>query len=306
MTRSVHIVNSTLRRRFVVVTVFALVTIIIAVLVTIDTLRAARSEHQLATALTTSPRVAFEPEVTLGGFPYVKYADRDEFPGLVITARGVTAPGPPDLKGVPLTCTTTVCRAELGVRAVAVHASAADRWHGGAPITLRGVHAYAKLDSVNLGRMLDITDLTVNTPAPKDRAGGGGPGDGLLELSKGVLLTGTVSLPPQRPSPRTNGRFGPSAQKFDGQRVKVTVTVDLSVVDGELVILATGFYTGPQEHADGHVPAEFATAVLARFSGRVPYPTLPWAVVPTKANSAGSDILISGEAPTLTVRPDQF
>ena len=232
MTRSVHIVNSTLRRRFVVVTVFALVTVIIAVLVTIDTLRAARSEHQLATALTTSPRVSFEPEVTLGGFPYVKYADRDEFPGLVITARGVTAPGPPDLKGVPLTCTTTVCRAELGVRADAVHAPAADRWHGGAPITLRGVHAYAKLDSVNLGRMLDITDLTVNTPAPKDRAGGGGPGDGLLELSKGVLLTGTVSLPPQRPSPRTNGRFGPSAQRFDGQRVKVTVTVDLSVVDG--------------------------------------------------------------------------
>ena len=132
------------------------------------------------------------------------------------------------------------------------------------------------------------------------------PGFGLLELSKGVLLTGTVSLPPQRPSPRTDGRFGPSAQKFDGQRVKVTVTVDLSVVDGELVIVATGFYTGPQEHADGHVPAEFTTAVLARFSGRVPYPTLPWAVVATKANSAGSDILISGEARTLTVRPDQF
>ena len=76
-------------------TVFALVTVIIAVLVTIDTLRAARSEHELATALTTSPRVTFEPEVTLGGFPFAKYADRDEFPGLVITARGVTAPDLP-------------------------------------------------------------------------------------------------------------------------------------------------------------------------------------------------------------------
>lgn len=306
MTRSVHIVTATLRRRFVVVTVFALVTVVIGVLVTVDTLRAARSEHQLATALMTSPRVTFEPEVTLGGFPFATHAHRGEFPGLVITARGVTAPGPPDLKDVPLTCTTTVCRAELGVRADSVRAAAADRWHGGAPIALRGVHAYAKLDSVNLGRMLDITDLAVNTPAPRDRAGGGGPGDGLLELSKGVLLTGTVSLPPQRPSPRSDNRFPPSAQKFDGQRTTVTVTVDLSVVDGELLIVATGFYTGPQEHADGHVPAEFAKAVLARFSGRVPYPQLPWGVVPTKANSAGSDIVISGEAPALTVRPDRF
>ncbi|NNG96425.1 LmeA family phospholipid-binding protein [Gordonia araii] len=273
---------------------------------TVDTLRAARSERELATALRSAPRVVFEPEVTLGGFPYSTHARRGDFPGLTITARGIAVGGPADLRGVPQTCATTTCWAELGVQAGGIRADAAHRWHGWAPVNLRDVQAYAKLDSVNLGRMLDITDLAVNTPAPTDRAGGGGPGDGLLERSSGVLLTGTVSLPPHRPSPRTDSRYPPSAQKFDGERVRVSVTVDLSVVDGDLVITATDFYTGPEEHARADVAPQHRRAVLQRFSSRVPFPRLPWGVVPTTANSAGSDVLISGKAARLTVAPDQF
>lgn len=306
MTPTVHIADSPRRRHFAVAAVLLLVTAVIAMLVTVDTLRAAQSERGLATALLASPRVTFEPEVTLGGFPYLTHARRGHFPGLTVTARGIALPGPALLRGVPHTCATTRCYAELGVRATSISVDAADRWHGNNPISLRDVQAYAKLDSVNLGRMLDITDLAVNTPAPTGKAGGGGPGDGLLERTSGVLLTGTVSLPPQLPSPRTAGQYPPSAQKYAGQRAKVSVTVDLSVVDGALVITATNFYTGPEEHASGPVPAEFGRAVLERFSGRVQFPRLPWGVVPTTANSAGSDVLISGRAPALTVAPDQF
>ncbi|MFT3899124.1 MAG: DUF2993 domain-containing protein [Gordonia sp. (in: high G+C Gram-positive bacteria)] len=277
---------------------------------TVDTVRAGRSEHRLATALETSPRVASEPEVTLGGFPYFRHAQDGRFPGLTITARGIRAAGPPDLRGVPTTCDTTPCWAELGVRADEVRGLA--DWRSRAPLTMRRVTASAKLDSVNLGRMLDITDLSVNTPAPADRAGGGGPGDGLLERSSGVLLTGTVTVPPMRPNPRTDGLYPPSAKdrfivKPDtGQPVRVSVVVDLSVVDGQLNIAATDFYRGPEEHARGEVPPEIRQAVLQRFSGRVPYPRLPWGVVPTIANSAGSDVLISGKAAVLTATPDQF
>jgi len=283
-----------------------LVIAVFAALVTVDTLRGARSEQGLARALLASPRIAYEPEVTLAGFPFSRYAARGDFPGLVITARGVAIDAPPALHGVPQTCATTRCHTELGVRASSVRTDSDRGWHGNTPISLTGVEAYAKLDSVNLGRMLDITDLTINTPAPPDRAGGGGPGDGLLERTSGVLLTGTVSLPPRYPSPRTDGRFPPSAHGFVGTRAKVSVTVDVSVVDGELVIVATGFYPGPEEHADDDVPADLQRAVLDRFSARVPYPRLPWGVRPTKANSAGSDILVSGKVGSMTVAPDRF
>ncbi len=304
MTPVVHIADSPGRRRVFAAALFALVIAVVGALVTIDTVRAGRSEHQLATALRSAPRVEFEPEVTLGGFPYTTHARRGEFPGLVITARGIAIGAPPDLLGVPQTCATTVCRAELGVHADTVRAR--DRWRPDSVIGLTGVQAYAKLDSVNLGRMLDITDLAVNTPAPVGKPGGGGPGDGLLERTSGVLLTGSVSLPPTRPSPRTDGKFGPSTQKFGGKRVRVSVTVDLSVVDGDLAIVATGFYTGPEEHARGDVPAEYRSAVLARFSWRVPFPRLPWGVTPTVATSSGSDVLIRGNAEAITVMPDRF
>ncbi|MFT4200039.1 DUF2993 domain-containing protein [Gordonia sp. (in: high G+C Gram-positive bacteria)] len=306
MTPAVHIDDSPGRARRALLATIVLVTALIAGLVTVDTIRAGRSEHALSQALTAAPRVMFEPEVTLGGFPYWTHARDGRFPGLTVTARGVRADGPPDLRGVPQTCGTTACRAELGVRASSVEAGAANRWHGTSPITLRGVDAYAKLDSVNLGRMLDITDLSVNTPAPADRAGGGGPGDGLLERTSGVLLTGTVSLPPTRPSPRTDGTHPPSARDFAGDKARVSVVVDLSVVDGQLQITATDFYRGPEEHARGEVAAQYRQAVLQRFSGRVPYPRLPWGVVPTVANSAGSDVLISGKTAVLTATPDRF
>ncbi|QKT06330.1 DUF2993 domain-containing protein [Gordonia sp. X0973] len=306
MTLPVHIDDSPRPRLRAAVIAFALVIAVIGALVTIDTFRAGRSEHRLAEALMASPRVDFEPEVTLGGFPYWSHARRGEFPGLTITARGVAAAGPAELAGVPQTCASTPCRAELGVRADEVKGMDTGRWSATRPIMLTAVTASAKLDSVNLGRMLDITDLAVNTPAPANRAGGGGPGDGLLERTTGVLLTGTVSLPPSRPSPRTQVRYPPSSQRFTGQRVRVSVLVDLAVDGNDLVITATDFYGGPEEHADGRVPAQFRAAVLARFSGRVPYPRLPWGVSPTKANSAGSDILISGTAPYLTVAPDRF
>ena len=306
MTPAVHIADSPRRRRFAVAAVAVLVIALFGGLVTVDTVRAAPSERRLATALLASPRITYEPGVTLGGFPFSTSARRGDFPGLVITARGVAIAGPADLRDVPQTCATTRCYAEIGIRAASVRASTADRWHGGSPIEVTGVDAYAKLDSVNLGRLLDITDLAVNTPAPTNKAGGGGPGDGLLERTSGVLLTGPVSLPPRRPSPRTDGRYPPSAHGFAGTHAKVSVTVDLSVVEGDLVIVATGFYLGPEEHADGTVPAEFERAVLARFSARVPYPRLPWGIPPTTANSAGSDIVISGTAPAMTVAPDQF
>ncbi len=270
-------------RRNVVVIVLSIVALA-AVAALADTGLAARSEYRLSTALTASKRVTFDPEVTLGGFPFVRHANRGEFTSLTITARGVALP-----RSSSPSCGVTQCWAELGVSATDVDAGRGG-WALGSTSILRlgSAKAYTKLDSVNLGRMLDITDLAVNTPAPEDRAGGGGPGDGLLERTSGVMLTGTVP---------TSG----------ADTARVSVTVDLSVVGSSLAIKATGFYTGPEEHSKSTVPPELKAGVLARFTRVVPLPALPWAFTPTSANSAGSDVLVTGDAtPHVRVRIDDF
>lgn len=281
-------------RRSIVIGVVAVLVAAVGAFV-VDTVLAARSEARLSHSLQASPRLQFAPEVTLGGFPFVSHARRDEFSSLTITARGVPLP-----RAGSRLCTSAQCWAELGANATGV-SSSGDAWSiaPGDTLSLDAVTAYAKLDSVNLGRLLDITDLSVNTPAPEDRAGGGGPGDGLLERTSGVMLTGTVALPPDAAST-------PSASSYRGAKMRVSVSVDLAVRGNALVIIATDFYTGPEEHASGDVPAQYRTAVLKRFSGVVGYPALPWGISPTSATSAGSDVLIRGSATLRHVRVDKF
>ena len=276
-------------------TAIALVTAAVVAL-GVDVGLAIRGEYQLSRSLRSSPQVTFDPEVTLSGFPYIAHASSARFAGAVITARGVDVDGCPDAR----------CRAELG--ATLGEFSVPDGWSIGPddPIRAASIKAYARLDSVNLGRMLGIIDLTVNTPAPSDKAGGGGPQDGLLRRTTGVLLTGTVALPDGDAAQQVHSDLPPSASAYPGPKVKVSVNVDLSVVDGRLHLQATGFYTGPEEHVDSDVPAGQRAAVLAAFTRTLPVLPLPWQISPQRAYSEGSDVLIAGTSGPREVRPDRF
>lgn len=266
-----------------------LITLVIAALLT-DTVSAIRAEHSLARALLRSPTLEFEPEVTISGFPFLPQARNAEFSGAVITARGVAVPGCAQRGG---------CRAELGA---ALGEFTSDDWLIGPGDVLhtRSVTAYTRLDSVNLGRLLNIIDLTVNTPAPADKPGGGGPGDGLLERTTGVLLTGTVPLG------APVSEIPPSASAYPGPTVTVSVTVDLDVVDGRLHIIPTGFYDGPEDHVDADVPAAQRDEVLAHFSRTLPRLPSPWDISPTTARSQGSDIVLTAATDARDLRPEEF
>ncbi|GAB92842.1 LmeA family phospholipid-binding protein [Gordonia rhizosphera] len=267
----------------IVVTVVSLLT---------DTLLAMRTEHGLSRALLTSPRLVYDPEVTLGGFPFVTHARGGDFTGGVITARGV-----------PVTCPPPDhCHAELGATLGPFTVDDGFDIEPTDDVATSSLDVYTRLDSVNLGRMLGIIDLTVNTPAPTGKAGAGGPGDGLLRRTSGVLFTGTVALPPID----TATRFPPSASAYPGPTMKVSVTVDLSVVDGRLHITATDFYRGPKEHVDADVPADLRGYVLSHFTATLPPLPLPWDVPPTTAHSEGSDVLLAGSSGPTTVRPVDF
>lgn len=280
-------------RRTLVVTFVAVLVVGLGALVT-DTVAGMRTESAISRALLASPRIVYMPEVTVGGFPVLAHRS-GTFPSATITARGVPV-GCPPLAG---TGRDRDCRIELGATldnahiprpidpTIAIHADT--------------VAAYLRLDSVNLGRFLRIVDLTVNTPAPPDKAGGGGPGDGLLRRTSGVVLTGTVALPPV-----ADDSHPPSASAHRGPKVRVSVTVDLTVSDGALRISATGFYRGPQQHSDADVPDEYRDQVLSRFSATLPALRLPWGIAPTTAHSEGSDVLLAGESRASALRPDAY
>ena len=257
-----------------------------------DTLGAMRTEHSFSRALLASPRLSYEPEVTISGFPFLTHARSGQFTGAVITARGVSIPCP----------ASGGCRVELGATLGPLRVPDGFSITASDIVHTDSVSAYTRLDSVNLGRMLGIVDLTVNTPAPTDKAGGGGPGDGLLSRSSGVLLTGTVPLPPVD----ADSDVPPSASTYRGPTVRVSVEVDLSVVDGRLRIEATDFYRGPEQHADADVAPDLRGYVLSRFSTTLPPLPMPWEVAPTDAHSEGSDVLVAGNDSRRDLRPDAF
>ncbi|MFW0785536.1 DUF2993 domain-containing protein [Gordonia sp. CPCC 206044] len=271
--------------------------IVVVILFTIcafvaDTVVAMRSEHRLSRSLVTADELPYDPEVTISGFPFIGHARTGDFAGATITARGVPVDCPPP----------GGCHAELGATLGSFSVPDGFRIQPRDVMHTSSVHAYTRLDSVNLGRMLEIPDLTVNTPAPEGKAGGGGPGDGLLSRESGVLLTGTVALGPVP----NDTDLPPSASRYPGPKVRVSVSADLSVVDGRLRIVATDFYRGPEEHSDAQVADELRADVLSRFDVTLPALPMPWDITGSTAHSEGSDILIEGESGASDLRPVDF
>ncbi|MFT3716038.1 MAG: DUF2993 domain-containing protein [Gordonia sp. (in: high G+C Gram-positive bacteria)] len=248
-----------------------------------DTFAASRAEHRLAQALQTSPTLTYEPEVTMSGTPFATRAHTGDFPTVHVSARGASVGG---------------C-ADRGACHVDVDAYLHDAILGDVftlepqtPIRFGALKAETRIDSVNLGRLMNIVDLYINTPAPEGKVGGGGPGDGLLERTDGIMLSGTVPLPG---SPAKDGQYPPSAKEYRFPKVKVSVSANVSVADGRLRIEATKLYTGPEEHFSDDVPAEFNAAVLKLFSTTLPVVPLAWNTVPTRAFSRGSDMVLAGD-----------
>ncbi|WP_132993092.1 LmeA family phospholipid-binding protein [Gordonia zhaorongruii] len=260
-----------------------------------DTFAASRAEHRIAVALERSSGIDYEPEVGLGGFPFLTHASSGEFGSMLISARGVAFDGHDD---TDYDSTATV-DARLG------DVDTGRVWDvtPQTELTAQSVTAETRINSVNLGRLMGILDLYINTPAPDGKVGGGGPGDGLLERSEGVMLSGTVPLPG---SPEHDHGLPPSASGYHHPKVKISVKARLSVVDGRVRIEATDLYDGPEDHYSADLPKEFYSHVLKRFSTTVPVLPMAWDVIPKKAMSRGSDLVVTGERGPGALRVDDY
>lgn len=259
------------------------VLIILVVATVTDFSVAAYAEYRYSRALRAASDLDFDPEVTMTGFPFIPQAVGDDYDQIGITARGT------DLGNGR--------RGDLRSRLSGVHRIGGD-WVIGESTRLRvdKVSGSLKIDSVNLGRFLDIEDLTVTTPAPEDKAGGGGPGDGILSATSGIILTGTVTI----------GDPGNSGHSFRSREEKVSVSADLSIRGGALRIDATSIYSGSAEHVESDVPPDAVPMVLGQFSQTLPVLPLPWSLQATSAASQGSDVVIDGEPKTLEVTARDF
>lgn len=284
------IIRSRRTRRAIAVAA-AVVVGILVILVAVDTLLASRTERSLARALMTAPGVIYEPEVTIRGNPFLSHALDGSFDGATIQTRGVPIPG---AEG-----SWAELAAELGPFRVG------DGFDIGPDDALHPefVNVFSRVDSVNLGRLLGITDLMINTPSPEGVAGAGGPADGLQRKTSGFLLTGTVPLPG---SPESEHGLPPSASEYTSPKVTVTVTVDIAVVDRRIRLTATGFYSGPELHEAAEIEDADRDAVLDRFSATLPELPMPWDIPPTGAHSAGSDIMVVGRIGATTLRPADY
>ncbi|MFT3660046.1 MAG: DUF2993 domain-containing protein [Gordonia sp. (in: high G+C Gram-positive bacteria)] len=293
MTSSTRIADVTRIRRPLAVTVAVVASMLVVALLT-DLVTASRAESRLAHAVQASPSVTYEPEVMLNGFPFLTRAGRGDFPMIHLSARGVTAPGCADRGRCTVDVDARLYDAELG-----------DVWSTtpSSPIRFQRLEAQTRVDSVNLGRLMNIVDLYINTPAPEGRIGGGGPGDGLLERTEGIMLSGTVPLPG---SPARDGKYPPSASEYRHPKVKVSVSARVSVVDGRVRIDAVDLYTGPEEHFSDDVPEEFRSHVFKLFSITLPPLPTAWDTPVTSALSRGSDLVLIGERPGGTVEPRAF
>ncbi|MCB1295558.1 MAG: DUF2993 domain-containing protein [Gordonia sp.] len=280
-------------RRLLIVTI-VMVLGVAAVAYLADLAVAVRAERSLARAMLATPRVDYEPQVTLKGFPFTTHARDGRFSGSIISARGVPIDG----------CATRGgCHAEMSVVTGDLRAGRSGfRFDSADTLAADDVAASVRLDSPNLGRLLGITDLYVTTPAEPGKAGVGGPGDGVLKRSHGVVLTGTVALPPTPPGGLPTPTSSPSASEFTGTSKRLSVLVNLVLTDGRLGVFAYGLYAGPEEHADpgdldtDPAKADLLRAVLKRFTMTLPRIPMPWGMSPSSVTSAGSDILIEGRS----------
>lgn len=235
---------------------------------------AATAEYRLSRELRAAAGLGDDPEVTIGGFPYLTSGGSHS--KLTIA--------------VPAKVHDKNARLEAEFADARIPGGLLPTFAPDTPIAAGHVESRVRLDQKTMGRYMDIVDLQVHTPAPK-RPGAGSPADGYVKASRGIVLTGTVPLPTPADPKRT---------------VLISVAADFATEGGAIAVRATGVYTGPEDHAKADLlPGEDRT-VLAAFTRTLPAMALPFGIAPTAARAENADVVLLGEADAVTVTPDAF
>ncbi|MFD4182247.1 LmeA family phospholipid-binding protein [Rhodococcus sp. NPDC058514] len=247
--------------------------LLVALAVVVDFGAAAYSEYRVSRSLREGGELNSDPDVTIGGFPFLTQAANGKYKDVEIRARGVDS---------QVLGEVTI---EANLRGVSIPAS--DLVNGSVKtVPVDQLDGRVLIDATALGQFLGIPDLQVSAPPADKSDGTGGSGGSGMTTTGGVVLTGTVPIGPLRAS--------------------ISVQADL-LLDGENVkIVATDLYFGPEGNADFTVPGPLKPAVLGLFTRTVDAQRLPFGVLPTKVYAEGSQVVIEGSGDNVVINLDDL
>ncbi|MBF6332597.1 LmeA family phospholipid-binding protein [Nocardia transvalensis] len=254
--------------------------LVVGLAVVADFTAAAYSEYRVSRALRAGGELSADPEVTIHGFPFVAQAWRGDYRNVEIRARV----NRPDIPGEIL-AEATLSGVHLPSR------NLIDAKMQTVPVNQ--VKGRMIIDSIELGRLMNIPNLSlVGPPADKSDGTGGSGGTGMTTQGNTYLLSGTIMVSPETRS-----------------TARVSVKVNL-LLDGDQVrIVATDIYRGEGDATTTAAAYEQdldKTAILARFSRTIDTKDLPFGVHPTKVQAIGGDIIVEGEGEDMTIEMDRF
>ncbi|MEU2000662.1 LmeA family phospholipid-binding protein [Rhodococcus sp. NPDC019627] len=246
---------------------------LVALGLVVDFGAAAYAEYRVSRELRAGASLTADPEVTVHGFPFLTQAWEGEYDNIEIRAQGVQS----DVVG-EVTIESTL---------QGVSAPLSDLVDGSVQ-TLPVDHLTGRMliDATDLGRFLGIPDLQVSAPPASKSDGTGGSGGSGMPTAGGVVLTGTVPVGPIETT--------------------VSVQADLVLEGGQVKIVASDFYFGPEGHADFSIPDPLAPAILGLFTRTIDPRELPFGVQPTEVYAEGSQIVIEGVGNDVTIDLDEL
>jgi hypothetical protein len=263
------------RVRKLLIGAIATVTVVVVGAVGADFGAAIYAEYRLARSVRTAANLSFDPWVSILGFPFITQATRDRYKEIEIKASGVDHP----------------VVGKVGLEATLHSVNLADTsWLIGpdAKLPVGELESRIIIDSTHVGRFMGIPDLLVEAPSRETNDATGGTTESGISSNRGLVFTGT-----------------PKKADYDK---KVSIAVDLSIAGPDqttLVLTATGVLTGAGT-ADQQIPEDKLPSVLDAFSTSMPGQKLPFGVLPTSEGARGSDIIIEGITPGVTIPLDRF
>ncbi|MFI5780212.1 LmeA family phospholipid-binding protein [Nocardia sp. NPDC051570] len=256
------------------------VLLVVALAVVTDFTAAAYTEYRVSRALRAGGDLSADPEVTIHGFPFAVQAWRGDYRNVEIRARA----NHPEVPG------------EIQVEATlnGVHIPIGDLVDGKmGSVPVDRVSGRMRIDSLGLGRLLNIPNLSLTgPPADKSDGTGGSGGTGMTIQGNTYLLTGSIQLGPESRS-----------------TTRVSVKVNLMLEGDQVRVVATDIYRG--EEADAATATTLGpdldkAAVLARFTRTIDTRDLPFGVHPTKVQALGGEIIVEGEGENMTLEMNRF
>ncbi len=246
--------------------------VLLAVLVAADFGGAAFAERKVSQQLRSQLQLQHNPDVHIHGFPFLAQVVQGDYRNVEVSAEGVRAD--------PLR--------QLGISANLRHARVDSREliNGSAEqLTVDDVDGRVRLLAGDVGRMIDVPDLSINPVSDEKLAEAGGEDSNQQEPEQdvtGVRLDGTIDIA--------------------GQQTQVDVIAALTLEDGKIRIEPRDLGLQNDVVPDLQLPGVFKNLLRQQFATTIdPGNQMPFDVTPTGLRVEPGTLVMEGKTEDVTI-----